>query len=101
MKRENSFFLKSRGAQVLNTIQSDLPITLGIWTGIIPVIITNSFVLIIVSFRLIAINYTVYALSVLLLESDEFIQGLILPVANIVSHTTLFDDNATDTIILN
>ena len=41
MKRENSFFVKSRGAQVLNTIQNDLPITLGIWTGNIPTIITK------------------------------------------------------------
>lgn len=66
MKRENSFFVKSRGAQVLNTIQNDLPITLGIWTGNIPTIITNSFALVIVSCRLISISYTVYALSVLL-----------------------------------
>lgn len=73
IKRKNSQFLEGKEARILNTIQSDLPYVLSIWTSLIPNIVISTFTLVMVSIRLVNLDVSVFLLSLLVSVVPLFI----------------------------
>lgn len=66
IRRENYDWLQGRNAEILNTIQNDISVVLGVWTNVIPSAIASFFTLFVVSYRLLSINIIAFVLTIIL-----------------------------------
>lgn len=66
IRRENFDWLQGRKSEVLNTLQNDISVVLGVWTNVIPSSIASFFTLFIVSYRLLSINIVAFVLTIIL-----------------------------------
>ena len=76
IKRENYDWIQGRKAEMLNTLQNDISVVLGIWTNLIPSIFASFFTLFIVSYRLFSINLVAFILTLLLSILPFFIHHI-------------------------
>ena len=66
INRENNDWIQGHKAEVLNNLQNDVSILLGMWTNVIPGAFTSIFTLCVVSFRLLTINIIAFVLTIIL-----------------------------------
>ncbi len=85
IRREKTWFLQGREALVLNTLKEDVPVVLSIWTSLLPVLVTNTFSLILVSYRLIVISVPVFLVTIVLSSIPFFIQNAAGKKENIIN----------------